>query len=139
MSQRDDHRMALIQAFKRKDKKADSVNLARGDFKYLLRLSLNDLVKAGNMAIDQRLPECLSLFAKEITRTDGGVPFRPRLRRLAKSWLDDVDQAKEWFDYFDRSEEELDPYLKSILYPLLKTLIGEDDSETDAKDLSKRA
>ena len=139
MSKREDHRMALIQAFKRKNGKADSVKVARGDFRSLLRLSLNDLVNAGNMAIDQRLPECLSLFAKEITRTDEGVPFRPELRRLVKSWLDDKNQAKEWVDFLYRNEKEIDPRLRSFLYPLLKTLIGEQDSESVITELSETA
>lgn len=138
MSPREDHRMALIQAFK-KNRKADSVKLAREDFRYLLRLSLNDLVNAGNMAIDQRLPECLSLFAKEITRIDEGTPFRPKLRRLVKTWLDDADQAKEWFEYFDRNKTKLDPYLKSVLYPLLKTLVDGNNPETNTKNLSIKA
>lgn len=139
MSKREDHRMALIEAFKRKKGKFDPVKVPRGDFRYLVRLSLNDFVKAGNMALDRRLPKCLSLFAKEITRTDDGVPFRPELRRLVKAWFDDESLARTWMDYFRRNEREMDPYLRSFLYPLLKTLIGEQDSESLATGLSENA
>lgn len=139
MQNRENHRMALIQVFKRKNGKVDPVKVPRGDFRSLLRLSLNDLVTAGNMAIDQRLPECLSLFAKEITRTDDGVPFRPELRRLVKAWLDDESQAMDWMDYLHRNDRKVDPYLRSFLYPLLKTLIGEKDSESITNELSETA
>ena len=128
MSKREDHRMALIQAFKRKNGKVDPVRVAREDFKSLVRLSLNDLFMAGNMSIDQRLPECLSLFAREITRTDDGIPLRPKLRRLVKGWLDDEKQARDWMDYLHRNEKKMDPYLRSFLYPLLKTLLVEQGS-----------
>ncbi|OPX39780.1 MAG: hypothetical protein B1H11_02095 [Desulfobacteraceae bacterium 4484_190.1] len=130
--------MELIQAFKKKEK-TDPVKVARGDFRSLLRLSLNDLVIAGSMAIDQRLPECLSLFAREISRTDDGIPFRPELRRLVQAWLDDENQAKDWMDYLRRNERKMDPYLRSFLYPLLKTLLGEQDSESMTNDLSETA
>jgi len=139
MSKKEDHRMELIQAFKKKKGKVDSVKVARGDFRSLLRLSLNDLVTAGNMAIDQRLPECLSAFAKEITQTEDGVPFRPGLRRLVKACLDDERQAKEWIDYLQRNEKKVDPYVYSLLYPLLKTLLGEQDPESMTNDLSETA
>lgn len=128
MSKREDDRMALIQAFKRKGLKEDSVKVARDDFRSLVRLSLIGLVTAGNMAIDQRLPECLSLFAREITRTDDGTPLRPELRKLVKGWLDDEKQAREWMDYLHRNKTKIDPYLQSFLYPLLKTLLVEKNS-----------
>lgn len=137
MSKREDHRMALIQAFKKKNGKIDPVKVARGDFRYLLRVSLNDLVTAGNMALDQRLPECLSLFAREITRTDDGVPFRPELRRVVKAWLDDDMQAREWMDYLNRSEKKVDPSVHRLLFPLLKTLLGEQDPESMTTELSE--
>jgi len=130
MSKKDVYRMELIRSIKGKEAKDDPLTVARGDFRSLLRLSLNDLVTAGNMALDQRLPECLSLFAKEIIRTDDGVPFRPELRKLVKEWLNDETLAMTWMDYLHRNEMEIDPYLRNILHPLLKVLIGEPADKT---------
>jgi len=128
MPNQENHRMELIQAFKKKRGKSDPAESARQDIRYLLRLSLSSLVTAGNMAEDSRLPECLSAFAREITRADDGAPFRPSLRRLVKGWLDDEKQAREWMDYLHRNKTKIDPYLQSFLYPLLKTLLVEKNS-----------
>lgn len=130
MSKKDVYRMELIRVIKGKKAKDDPLTVARGDFRSLLRLSLNDLVTAGNMLLDTRLPECLSLFAREIIRTDDGVPFRPELRKLVKEWLNDETLAKTWMDYLHRNENEMDPYLQRLLHPLLKALIGEPAAKT---------
>ena len=124
MSKEEDHRMAMIKAFEEKKRDYDPAKAATGNFRSLVNLSLNDLVSAGNMSLDRRLPECLSNFAGEIIRTDAGVPFRPKLRRLVKNWLDDEKEAMEWLDYFKKNENEIDLYLKKLLYPLLITLTG---------------
>jgi hypothetical protein len=136
MSSKEDTRIALIQSFRKKnrDLNSDSAKLARKDFRSLIQESLNNLVYAGNMAIDQRLPECLSLFSKEITKTDNGIPFRPQLRSLVQSCLIDDSKALEWLDYFDRNEKNVDPYLKRFLKPLLKVLVGEQQLKDQIAD-----
>ena len=98
--------MALIQALKNKKSDADPAEAARKDFHYLLRLSLDSLVTAGSMALDHRLPECLSLFAQEIIRTDDGVPFRPELRKLVNNCLDDEMLASDFLDYMKTNKAE---------------------------------
>ena len=98
MQNQEDRRDALIGAFKNKNGNYDSVRSVKKNFISLVRASLEDLVTAGTMAIDSRLPLPLMDFAKEVTRTQKGVPFRPRLRNLVRSWLDNEDTAKEWFD-----------------------------------------
>ena len=128
MQNQEDRRDALIGAFKSKNGKYDPVHSVKKNFKSLVQVSLEDLVAAGTMAIDSRLPQPLIEFAKEIIRTQNGVPFRPRLRKLVRSWLDNEDSAKEWFDYFTMNKEEVDPYLYKLLYPLLKTVLVEQGS-----------
>ena len=81
------------------------------------------------MGLDQRLPESLSLFSQEINRTETGVPYRPRLRRLVQEWLDDETAARRWMDYLYQNEDEIDPSLQKILLPLLKAMIGEPATE----------
>jgi len=119
--------MALIRAFKKYKPNADSAAVAKKDFRALLRLSLNDLVTAGSMALDHRLPECLSLFAQEIIRTDDGVPFRPELRNLVKDCLDDEMLASDYLDYMKANQAEVDPCVYRLLFPLLGTLLGKRD------------
>lgn len=140
MSPKEDPRMALIAAVRDKKRKKDrigSAEVAKGDFRSLLRVALNDLVTAGTMALDRRLPECLSLFAREIIQTENGVPYRPTLRRLAREWLDDETVAMAWMDYLHRNENETDPDMYKLLYPLLKALIGEGKSKPETSELSK--
>ena len=130
MPQKEDHRMALIQALKNKKPEAGPAEGARKDFHYLVRLSLDSLVTAGNMAIDHRLPECLSLFAQEIIRTDDGVPFRPELRKLVGDCLDNERLAREYLDYMKANKAEVDPHVYRLLFPLLGTLCGKGDACT---------
>lgn len=140
MSPKEDPRMALIAAVRDKKRKKDwigSAEVAKGDFRSLLRVALNDLVTAGTMALDRRLPDCLSLFAREIIQTENGVPYRPALRRLAREWIEDETTAMVWMDYLHRNQNEMDPDMYKLLYPLLKALIGEGKSKPEATELSK--
>jgi len=134
MPEKEDHRMALIQAFKKDEKSADPAAIAREDFRSLLRLSLNDLISAGSIAFDRRLPECLSSFAQEITRTADGVPFRPQLRRLIKDCLDDEIQARDCMDYLRTNKTEIDTCVYNLLQPLLGTLLGDLDADIKTND-----
>jgi len=129
--------MELIRAFKKKRGESDPAESARQDIRYLLRLSLSSLVTAGNMAEDSRLPECLCAFAREITRVDDGAPFRLGLRRLVKSWLEDEGSAKEWHEYLEENANGVDPYLRSFLYPLVKTLLGSKGSKLKKEELTE--
>lgn len=123
MQNEENHRMELIRPFKKKRGKSDPAESPRQDIRHLLRLSLSDVVTAGTMAEDSRLPECLCAFAREITRVDDGAPFRPGLRRLIKLWLEDEGSAKEWHAYLERNINGVDPYLRSFLYPLVRTIL----------------
>jgi hypothetical protein len=134
MPEKEDHRMALIKAFKKYKPNADPAAVARKDFRALLRLSLNDLVTAGSMALDRRLPESLSLFAQEIIRTDDGVPFRPELRRLVSDCLDDDTRARECLNYIKANKAEVDPCVYGLLFPLLGTLLSEWDIHSKTND-----
>ena len=127
MPKKEDYRMALIQALKNNRNDADPAEAARKDFRYLLRLSLDSLVAAGNIAIDHRLPECLSLFAQEIIRTDDGVSFRPELRKLVGDCLDDERLTRDYLDYMKANKAEVDPCVHRLLFPLLGTLLGKRD------------
>jgi hypothetical protein len=139
MLEKEDHRMALIQAFKKDKKSADPAAIAREDFRSLLRLSLNDLMSAGSMAFDRRLPECLSSFAQEIIRTDDGVPFRPQLRRLIKDCLDNEIRARECMDYIRSNKTEIDSCIYNILHPLLGTLIGDLDAHFNTNEQTEKS
>lgn len=133
MQNRENHRMALIEAFKSKKAGKDPVRVAKRNFKDLVQVSLDNLVAAGNMAHDSSIPECLSVFAREISCTDNGVPLRPGLRRLVQSWLEDEEKASEWFYFLKKNNNTVDSHLRGFLYPMLKTLLTEQDSDYPAE------